>query len=539
MHNPLQYTREQTFDWGSILWFTEPVELDTERISVGLATYAPGMRHRTRMHSGEEQVLYVVAGTGTHFIDGREQALVPGRVVRIPPHTEHELINTAETDLKILLMYSPLRMPPLLSPEQPADRPTPGTDTPRGVIPAFFRPGDVDAIREVMEGLSRALGLSLALLDTRGMCVVKTPNHPIFCSCLAEQTGGHYCRNHLLSIFEELNDLHLDALGKPHLFYCCHNIASTIIPVVYDQKIQAYMKCGEIFLSNTDKEHLHTELPMIAERCNVAVDALAAMVEAIPVEPKSRLYTAAEATLTVAGTIVNMAVAARRQNELNDSKLSLAREQLASAHLEKALREADLKLLQSQVNPHFLFNTLNTIAQTAYIEGAIQSSELTLSLSELLRATLRKTETLIPLHEEVALLRNYIHIQKARFGDRISFSIDVDAAAEPMLIPCLLLQPLVENAIIHGFESLARAGAVSLTAGVHDGRLLVVITDDGVGFDPGMVVMSDPRKIGLRSTQSRLEHYFGGGQRFSVDSTPGRGTRIEIAVPALGGYGRA
>ncbi len=539
MSDTVRYTREQNFEWGSILWFIEPDNLDVERLSVGLATVAPGTRHKMHSRSREEQILYVISGSGVHHSNDRTEPLTTGRILHIPPYTEQEIANEADSELRLLLVYSPTRFSHLipqfeaLAPRENGREPETEED-----IRSFFDAESIAAIRSIMDGLSEALGLSLALLDVHGKGILKTDNHPVLCSCLAEHTSGRYCQVQMDKIFQNLAALPLEELHKPQVYYCCHNIASTIIPLVYHRKIQAYMKCGEIFLTREDREELRAKLPEVARSCGVDPEFLLPTLDEIPIEPKSRLYTAAEATLAIAGTIMGMVAQASRQRELNESKLSLAREQLAKTTLEKALHEADLKLLQSQVTPHFLFNTLSTIAQMAYLEGAPEAARLTWSLSDLLRSTLRRTEERITLGEELALLRNYLDIQEARFSDRLTFSIRSDPQAEALLVPCMLFQPLIENAIIHGFGAVTGKGLIELDIRRDGSWLRATVRDNGAGFEVDRMV-SDPKKIGLRSTWTRLEHYFGKNYTFAINSKPGRGCRIDMAFQTSEGKAHA
>ena len=563
MSDFVRYTSEQFFEWGALRWYFEPGDMDTDRLSVGIATYTPAGVQEMHPHFREEQVLYVISGSGLHSINGQTELLTPGSIVHLPSYSVHGLTNNSGSEeLKVLLVYSPSRFQPLMaqeradgeafalvaaSLEQPDEQydgqsgmfgpagnaqtleaePEEGAD---GIL-GLFDAEAIGSIRASMERLSQALGLSLALLDTAGKCLFKTANHPELCSTLAELGNGAYCLEQMRPMLASFSSMPEEQLRKPHFITCCNKIASTVIPIFYNGQIQAYMKCGEVFLGQADRDFLLANLPETAERYGASAAKLSDLACGIPILPKSRLYTAAEATFAIANTISGMAAQALRQRELNESKLSLARQQLATASLEKALQQADLKLLQSQITPHFLFNTLNTIAQMAYVEDATRAAELTWSLSELLRVTLRKTEELIPLHEEFSLLKSYIHIQQERFGERIAFSTHMDELAREVPVPCMLFQPLVENSIIHGLEPAVGKGRIDVSITLEAGRVRAVIEDDGVGFDVESM-HSRGNKIGLRSIQNRLEHYFGTGQGMSIRSKPGKGTRIELHFPA-------
>ncbi|SBV91431.1 hypothetical protein KL86DPRO_10190 [uncultured delta proteobacterium] len=173
----------------------------------------------------------------------------------------------------------------------------------------------------------------------------------------------------------------------------------------------------------------------------------------------------------------------------------------------------------------------------AYMEGASKASALTRDLSELLRYTLRKSEELIPLQDELGLLQHYINIQKERFGDRIRFSVAVDEESVGdryrVSLPCMILQPLVENAIVHGLESSVEGGDVNISVWGEEAMLFASVRDNGCGFDPEEVRHRVENRVGLKSTMSRLTLHYGENCRFSVESAPGKGCAITLAVPRM------
>lgn len=231
----------------------------------------------------------------------------------------------------------------------------------------------------------------------------------------------------------------------------------------------------------------------------------------------------------MASYIAESGMAMMRQKELDEKRLAIINEQMISANLERALRESDFKLLQSQINPHFLFNTLNVISQMAYMEGAEQAANLVCSLAELMRATLRKANKLVPLHEEMALLNDYLHIQKTRFSDKLSFEVRVEKELEEIKIPILILQPLVENATVHGLESHKNGCLIKVDIKkCGQSRVSLSVADNGPGFRTDQA--SGNTGVGLKSIRARLSHFF--GDRFSMDivSNLGEGSAITIII---------
>lgn len=205
---------------------------------------------------------------------------------------------------------------------------------------------------------------------------------------------------------------------------------------------------------------------------------------------------------------------------------------------EQMLAHAEIRRLHAQINPHFLFNSLNTITSFCRTNSE-RARELLMDLSLYMRRNLDLSRGFIPLSEELEQVRSYLAIEQARFGDRIRVDSDIGEGCETWPIPPLIIQPLVENAIRHGLLGRERGGTVSLRARLDDGCLEIGVADDGVGMDretldrvlSGECVDSAKGGIGMRNCLSRLEHIYGSQYTPSVRSTPGEGTTILFRVP--------
>jgi LytS/YehU family sensor histidine kinase len=201
--------------------------------------------------------------------------------------------------------------------------------------------------------------------------------------------------------------------------------------------------------------------------------------------------------------------------------------------LEAGLADARLQLLAMQLQPHFLFNTLNTIAELVH-EDAERADAMIASLSDLLRRSLDVgARQCIPLRDEVDLVMRYIDIQRARYGDRLQVTTSIDADAAGVLVPPLLLQPIVENAVRHGVGSRLDAGRIEIEGHRNGGTLVLVVTDDGDGAGAG------PERIGLGNTRARLDGLYGPTARLTLTPTRPRGTRVTIELPAAAEVMRA
>ena len=192
------------------------------------------------------------------------------------------------------------------------------------------------------------------------------------------------------------------------------------------------------------------------------------------------------------------------------------------------LADARLQLLSMQLQPHFLFNTLNTIAELVHDDPDV-ADRMIAALSDLLRKTLDLGSAQeIPLEAELQLLNRYLEIQQARFGDRLRVTIATDGDARAAAVPVLLLQPLVENAIRHGLAEHVSAGRIEIGARRSGSRLVISVTDDGPGPTIGA---ARNERVGLGNTRERLEALYGADHRFDLANAGERGARVSIDIP--------
>jgi two-component system, LytTR family, sensor kinase len=203
-----------------------------------------------------------------------------------------------------------------------------------------------------------------------------------------------------------------------------------------------------------------------------------------------------------------------------------AREQAAAAERARAeAADAQLAALQAQVNPHFLFNALNTIASLVRTD-ARAAEATTENLARILRRTLDRTRApLCTVEDELDYLRAYLSIEQERFGDRLAVGFEADPAALGLKIPTMTLQPLVENSLKHGIGGRLEGGRVAVRVRRQDGRLRLEVEDDGAGFP------REPREgTGLANLRGRLETIYGGAAELRIER-PGRGARVVVMVP--------
>ncbi len=220
-----------------------------------------------------------------------------------------------------------------------------------------------------------------------------------------------------------------------------------------------------------------------------------------------------------------------RINKLSSNVVSLLEEKVED---ERKKQELEYEMLLSQVNPHFLYNTLNSIKWMAQIQKATGISEMVTSLSRLLKAVSKGKEQMITLEEEVALSREYMTIMKYRYGTTLQYNEEIDSSLLTHHIPRFSLQPILENSIFHGIEPKGN-GCITLSIQKKDDCIAITIIDDGVGFDTANAKADKDsgmfRQIGLDNIQGRLDYAFFKKAQLLVESTIGKGTKVTIIIP--------
>lgn len=228
-------------------------------------------------------------------------------------------------------------------------------------------------------------------------------------------------------------------------------------------------------------------------------------------------------------------------NDLSESINNLLESRLEN---EKQKRDLEYKMLQSQINPHFLYNTLNSIKMMATIQGATGISDMTTALASLLRSISKGTSLLIPISEEVKLIKDYFTIQNYRYGGMIRMNVDV---ADPSILDCCILkftlQPLVENAVFHGLEPKGGTGSIDIRIFTReDSTICIDVTDDGIGISKEKIteILSGSstskaeffKEIGVNNVNKRLQYEFGEQYGIFITSELGHGTTMSVVIPA-------
>ncbi|MFC4599469.1 sensor histidine kinase [Cohnella hongkongensis] len=209
-------------------------------------------------------------------------------------------------------------------------------------------------------------------------------------------------------------------------------------------------------------------------------------------------------------------------------------------------KEAELAALQSRINPHFIYNTLESISMTAIRSNNAEVSDMVSALGKLLRYTIDKADRLVPLYEEIRFVQSYVRIQQLRYGERLKVEYDIDDKANLIVVPKLILQPLVENAVYHGIDEAERGGTVWISALRIADMLLITVRDDGKGLPEQEIAAlneqlrtppsyqgwqrDDGGGLGLVNIAQRIMLIYGDRGELTVDGSPGQGLAVTISI---------
>lgn len=231
--------------------------------------------------------------------------------------------------------------------------------------------------------------------------------------------------------------------------------------------------------------------------------------------------------ISINGLISEIQQKAQLENELQRNKL--------------LLQESQLRSLQSQINPHFLFNILDTLSKKAFLEGAEETSDLLVSVAGLLRYNLKRLDRSVTLYEEVRVMKQYMEIQKARFTDRLRLYTDIDEECLSIQMPGLTLQPIIENAINHAVEPDEHGGTIEMIVHDQGEHVIIEIADDGPGMSSDkieQILNEQPLEneghstgIGFTNVVQRLRLFYGVHDVIDINSAEGAGVRVRLTIP--------
>ena len=396
---------------------------------------------------------------------------------------------------------------------------------------------DKNILQEIQEKFSQATGMGAIIVDAHGEPITEHSCFTPFCKFIRENPAGACrCRDSDASLGEKTSKT-----GKFEINQCHAGLLDIASPIIVNNVHIATVLCGQVLSEEYYPGRNDEFLVRLAEELDVDKNELVELRGKVNVISYEKIIKAAELLHIISNYIVDMGLNYLDELLINDIQMKVVEEQKARLELERTLRLTELKSLQAQVNPHFLFNSLNTIARLARIEGAAKTEEAAFVLSDFLRHSLRKSGKLVTVREEVEHIKNYLKIQKLRFSDRIQSEINIDEEIMDMLVPVMTLQPLVENAFLHGLSNVLSDGLVTVEGHYEAGQMMLAVIDNGCGMEKEKIdeIMDEINSnvnidklngIGISNIYKQMNFYFGAAFRFEIVSQVGHGTKIVLRV---------
>lgn len=406
---------------------------------------------------------------------------------------------------------------------------------------------DVDVLQKIQDSFSDATGFATITVDYKGNPITKYSNFSDYCMKVREDAKCLECcyRSDAHGGIESARS------GKPSIYICHGGLVDLAVPIMVKGNYLGAILSGQVRIDEEGMKNL--PLGSVSELTDFSGNKeIQKLHDKTLVTTLNQVNAAADLLYTIANYLVEKQMIHIMQEELHNKNLELMEEVKLRSEVEAALKEADLKALQAQINPHFLFNVLNTIGRLALLENAEKTQEMIYAFSDMMRYTLKKENTnIVTLKEEVEHVRNYLSIQKMRLGDRLDYAIHIDENAEEVMCPFMTIQPFVENAINHAIEPHAAGGKVRITGEMEGDIILVHVMDDGKGmaqdviekildgnYNPNAGGNEKNTGIGINNANKRLKYYYGPEFGITISSEINKGTKILIKIPRKALLGR-
>lgn len=513
---------KQVFDWGHVNWIQEPE--DFGNMLIGHVIFLPNKAQGLHLHTGDEQMIYTISGKGEHWIDSQFYPLTPGSFYHIPPHAEHDIRNVSDELLEMIIVYNINHhylddMVPKISFFEDT------TDT------NLLTLVDKTSLDRIISDLATAIDLGIKVCDAEGNVLTSSGQQLAFCRYSISL--GKKCT------FDDLSDLPKEREDQHVITSCCCDLVKITSPIYLNETLLGYIVCGPVIINSYDKEQIH----QLEEQEQIfpsypLVDAYLQIRRLT----KSRIYAIVESLKRINHYIVDIALKRTIEDDRKEKTMELLRQRTERVELEKSLMESQMEVIRAQISPHFLFNTLGTIGQLAYMAGAHDAAETTFALSNLLRRNLKEARKLVTVKEEIDYINDYLLIQNKRFGDMLKIVYEVEAEAMRAQIPFMTIQTFVENAIKHGFDDFQEKGMVCVQARCEESYLYLIVEDNGKGISEEALrrfreeEKQNQRKVkslGLDAIRKRLAYYFSENFDMTIDRRSPKGTRVHLCMPVV------
>jgi ligand-binding sensor protein/anti-sigma regulatory factor (Ser/Thr protein kinase) len=386
---------------------------------------------------------------------------------------------------------------------------------------------EMSTLNSIQEKMGVLVDVPQITTDSEGIPVGKISNFIPFCRLMRSSPKGS---QHCILCDRQAGLLAMEE--RQRRIYTCHaGLIDCAAPIIVNDTYLGSVLGGQVLIKG-EATREKIDIERISRDFDISLKALKVAVEFIPMVTRDELNSFVECYSLLANYI----------DQIGSNRL--VRERLLTENQEKLMlleksQQMKFKTAQAQIHPHFLFNTLNSIARMALFENAPKTEDLIYKLSDLLRYNLKNTNYFHNLREEICNIERYLFIQCFRFSDRMSYEIDMDDFILDCRIPTMVLQPIVENCMLHGLETKKEGGKVEITGHLSGKDVEIKIIDNGNGIKPEVLQLirqmgESPEQhsgIGLINTYERLRHHYGDRFSLTIESAEGVGTSVTVRIP--------
>lgn len=369
-------------------------------------------------------------------------------------------------------------------------------------------------------GLLTLSDVSLILVDQNGDILLEFIPSPDFCTYLCRERENQVCLEYRRRF----------ASKHEGSFTCKNGLENIILPIRVQNEIVGYIAGMQVYSPETEHLKYMIDLHALKEKRQADLEFIAKCISSLKTLEPNKIKIHEQLCSHIAKNIsMDMSESMSHSNQDN-SRFSIEKE-----ILEKKIIDLEAKNMSLVINPHFLFNTLNCIARIAYFENSHTTEELIYCLSDLLRYNLKQEDQLHTLGSEIDNIEKYLYIQKVRFKSRLEYEIQIHESLMSYRIPNMVIQPIVENAVIHGITPKRDGGKISIQAEERDKMIVILISDNGNGFPKetleGLHNPENKAGLGFRSTNNRLKRYYGEPYGLDIIKSDFSGSTVSITIP--------
>lgn len=370
-------------------------------------------------------------------------------------------------------------------------------------------------------GILSLSDISLFLVDKNGEIMLEFIPSPDFCTNVCQKKGGRVCPDYNCRI----------SSGEAGTFVCRYGLKNTLVPIEVDNEIVGYIGGMQVYLPDTEYQKYMIDVQSLQDDKSPELEYIAKSIASLKTVEPNKI----EIHEQLCGHIAkNISMDLTESISQAGTHPDVARLSIEKEILEKKIIDLEAKNMSLVINPHFLFNTLNCIARIAYFEHSHTTEELIYCLSDLLRYNLKQEDQLHTIGSEIDNIEKYLYIQKIRFKNRLEYEINISDKIKSYRIPNMVIQPIVENALIHGITPKRDGGKISIIAEEKKNKIIISVIDNGNGF-PKKALESIRQSekstgLGFRSTDSRLKRYYGDEYGLEIVKSDYSGSTVTITI---------